>query len=129
MDNTARALGENVTVNELLQGRSPAPDLNSVYGRGPRDADDDRFYAPDKVRFKVGITAAINGPRTNVNLNGYDLARVTQGSKKAGGRRRRRGRRGGRADRHRAQRVRQPLFASEGRAELLAPLGDTPPGA
>ena len=83
LDNTAKALGENVTVNELLQGRSPALDLDSVYGRGPHDADDDRFYAPDKVKLKVGITAAIDGPGTNVNLNGYDLPRVTQGSKKA----------------------------------------------
>lgn len=83
MDNTAKALGEHVTVNELLQGRSPALDLDSVYGRGPRDADDDRYYAPDKVTFKVGITAAVAGPGTNVNLNGYDLPRVTQGSKKA----------------------------------------------
>ncbi len=82
-DRTAAALGEHVTVNELLQGRSPALDLDSVYGRGPQDAADDRFYAPDGFRFKVGITAAINGPGTNVNLNGYDLPRVTQGSKKA----------------------------------------------
>jgi hypothetical protein len=83
LDNTAKALGERVTVNELLQGRSPALDLDSVYGRGPRDADDDRFFAPDKVKLKVGLTAAIDGPGTNLNLNGYDLPRVTQGSKKA----------------------------------------------
>lgn len=83
LDNTARALGEHVTVNELLQGRSPALDLDAMYGRGPDDRDDDRFYAPDKVRLRVGITAAINGPGTNVNLNGYDLPRVTQGSTKA----------------------------------------------
>jgi hypothetical protein len=83
LDNTARALGEHVTVNELLQGRSPALDLDSVYGRGPADRDDDRFYAPDKLKLRVGITAAINGAGTNVNLNGYDLPRVTQGSTKA----------------------------------------------
>ena len=83
LDNTAAALGEHVTVNELLQGRSPALDLDSVYGRGPGDRDDDRFYAPDKLKLRVGQTAAINGPGTNVNLNGYDLPRVTQGSTKA----------------------------------------------
>ena len=83
LDNTARALGEHVTVNELLQGRSPALDLDAVYGRGPADRDDDRFYAPDKLKLRVGITAAINGAGTNVNLNGYDLPRVTQGSTKA----------------------------------------------
>jgi hypothetical protein len=88
-DNTAAALGDSVTVNELLQGRSPALDLDSLYGRGPQDADDDRFYAADHLKLKVGLTAAIAGPAgvadgaTNVNLNGYDLPRVTQGSKKA----------------------------------------------
>ena len=83
LDNTAAALGEHVTVNELLQGRSPALDLDSLYGRGPDDRDDDRFYAPDKLKLRVGITAAIGGAGTNVNLNGYDLPRVTQGSTKA----------------------------------------------
>ncbi|MEU8231550.1 heme peroxidase family protein [Actinoplanes sp. NPDC048967] len=83
LDNTATALGEHVTVNELLQGRSPALDLDSVYGRGPGDRDDDRFYAPDKLKLRVGITAAIGTGGTNVNLNGYDLPRVTQGSTKA----------------------------------------------
>jgi hypothetical protein len=83
-DNTAAALGDTVTVNELLQGRSPALDLDSVYGRGPHDADDDRFYDADHLKLKVGITAAVGGDAgTNVNLNGYDLPRVTQGSKKA----------------------------------------------
>jgi hypothetical protein len=84
LDNTATALGENVTVNELLQGRSPALDLDSLYGRGPDDRDDDRFYAPGKLKLRVGITAAINiDAGTNVNLNGYDLPRVSQGSTKA----------------------------------------------
>lgn len=84
LDNTAAALGEHVTVNELLQGRSPALDLDSLYGRGPDDRDDDRFYAPDKAKLRVGITAAIDfDPGTNVNLNGYDLPRVTHGSTKA----------------------------------------------
>jgi hypothetical protein len=83
LDNTARALGEHVTVTELLQGRSPALDLDSLYGRGPDDRDDDRFYAPDKLKLRVGQTAAIAGAGTNVNLNGYDLPRVTQGSTKA----------------------------------------------
>lgn len=82
-DVTDAALGDTVTVNQLLQGRSPALDLDSLYGRGPEDAEHDLFYAPDKAKLKVGLTAAINGTGTNVNLNGYDLPRVTQGSKKA----------------------------------------------
>ena len=40
MDNTAAALGNNVTLDELVQGRSPALDLDSLYGRGPSDAAD-----------------------------------------------------------------------------------------
>jgi len=83
LDNTAKSLGEDVTVAELLQGRSPALDLDTLYGRGPDDPEDDRFYGPDHVKLKVGLTAAINGAGTNVNLNGYDLPRVTQGSTKA----------------------------------------------
>ena len=83
LDNTAKSLGENVTVNELLQGRSPSLDLDTVYGRGPQDPEDDKFYAPDHVKLKVGLTAAVAGAGTNLNLNGYDLPRVTQGSTKA----------------------------------------------
>lgn len=83
LDNTAKALGENVTVAELLQGRSPALDLDSLYGRGPDDRDDDRFYAPDKLKLRVGITAAFDSAGTNINLNGYDLPRTSQGSTKA----------------------------------------------
>ena len=82
-DVTDTALGDHVTVNQLLQGRSPALDLDSLYGRGPEDAEHDLFYAPDKAKLKVGLTAAIPGTGTNVNLNGYDLPRVTQGSTKA----------------------------------------------
>jgi hypothetical protein len=82
-DVTDAALGDTVTVNQLLQGRSPSLDLDSLYGRGPEDAEHDLFYAPDKAKLKVGLTAAITGPGTNLNLNGYDLPRVTQGSKKA----------------------------------------------
>ncbi|MGW3859221.1 peroxidase family protein [Micromonospora arida] len=83
MDRTLGLLDERVSVRDLLQGRSPSLDLDSVYGRGPDDADDDRLYAPDRVKLKTGITAAIDGPGTNVNLNGYDLPRVTHGETKA----------------------------------------------
>ena len=43
MDKTQAALGSDVTVDELIQGRSPALDLDSLYGRGP--ADDPQFYS------------------------------------------------------------------------------------
>jgi hypothetical protein len=79
MDRTAADLGETVTVAELLQGRSPALDLDSLYGRGPH-GEDARFYA-DGVRLKTGTTAAVSiDPGTNRDLEGHDLPRVGAGS-------------------------------------------------
>lgn len=77
MDRTEALLGEDVTLDELLQGRSPALDLDSVYGRGPTDKHDRRFYA-DGVQLKVGTTSATTFPddRVNVELEGFDLPRV-----------------------------------------------------
>jgi hypothetical protein len=84
LDNTARSLGENVTVTELVQGRSPALDLDSVYGRGPRHPEDRKFYS-DGVRLKMGTTAKVPFPDagTNVDFAGFDLPRVGFGSTKA----------------------------------------------
>ena len=80
MDRTAADLGDTVTVTELLQGRSPALDLDSLYGRGPRGADA-RFYAADGVRLKTGTTAAVRiDTGTNRDLEGHDLPRVGAGS-------------------------------------------------
>lgn len=84
MDKTAAALGSQVTVDELLQGRSPALDLDSLYGRGPKDPEDSRFYS-DGVRLKMGRTAATEFPDagTNRDIDGFDLPRVGVGSKKS----------------------------------------------
>lgn len=84
MDKTAAALGEHVTVKELLQGRSPALDLDSLYGRGPADPDDAKFYT-DGIRLKMGTTAATPFPDagTNIDRDGFDLPRVGFGSKKS----------------------------------------------
>jgi len=81
MDRTAVALGEDVTVAELVQGRSPALDLDNLYGRGP-NGPDARFYS-DGIRLKMGTTAAtpFPDPETNVELDGFDLPRVGAGSK------------------------------------------------
>lgn len=75
-DKTGATLGTQVTVEELLQGRSPALDLDSLYGRGPI-GDDIRFYT-DGIRLKMGKTAATGFPdaRTNVDLDDFDLPRV-----------------------------------------------------
>ena len=78
MDRTEAQLGEEVTLDELLQGRSPALDLDSLYGRGPQDRHDRLFYAADGVSLKVGTTSATTFPddRVNVELEGFDLPRA-----------------------------------------------------
>ncbi|MBM7775303.1 hypothetical protein JOD54_005507 [Actinokineospora baliensis] len=77
IDRTATQLGSEVTVDELVQGRSPALDLDSLYGRGPLDRHDRRFYAEDQVKLKVGTTSATDFPddRVRVDLEGFDLPR------------------------------------------------------
>jgi hypothetical protein len=80
MDRTAVQLGEDVNLDELVQGRSPALDLDSVYGRGPTDVDDRKFYAEDGVRLKIGRTSIAAFPPDDsgvaVELDGFDLPRV-----------------------------------------------------
>lgn len=94
LDVTAAALGQDVTVDELLDGCSPALDLDSVYGRGPTNPQDRRFYAADGIKLRTGTTAAVdvgsstnpNPPHsvsTNTNLGGFDLPRVGTGPTKA----------------------------------------------
>ena len=54
-DRTKVELGEDVSPGELIQGRSPSLDLDSLYGAGPHDEDSERFYS-DGVHLKVGRT-------------------------------------------------------------------------
>ena len=84
LDRTSVSLGENVTVDELLQGRSPALDLDSLYGRGPNHPEDSRFYS-DGIRLRTGATAATPFPDagTNLDLEGFDLPRSGFGSLKS----------------------------------------------
>jgi hypothetical protein len=84
-DATAAQLGQDVTVDELVQGRSPALDLDSLYGRGPDK--DPQFYAADGVHIKTGTTGGVNGgapgadnPFAKVPREGFDLPRVGTGS-------------------------------------------------
>ncbi|HEU0103117.1 MAG TPA: heme peroxidase family protein [Mycobacteriales bacterium] len=78
-DVTGAALGSQVSVEDLLQGRSPALDLDSLYGRGPMDLYDRAFYADD-ARLRMGTTASIDVPRNDagvaVDRPGFDLPRV-----------------------------------------------------
>ena len=85
MDATATALGDEVPVEELVQGRSPALDLDSLYGRGPADDEHARFYQPDGVRLRVGVTAGVGGddPVASRDLDGHDLPRRGVGASKA----------------------------------------------
>ncbi len=78
-DDTDVALGEDVTPAELLQGRSPSLDLDSLYGRGPADPGSARFYEDDGLHLRTGDTIEIgsDGAKT-----GHDLPRVGAGSRR-----------------------------------------------
>ena len=73
MDKTQAALGSDVTVDRLIQGRSPALDLDSLYGRGPTD--DPQFYAAG-LHLKMGRTAALQDFLPA--FDGHDLPRDPQ---------------------------------------------------
>ncbi|MEV4756655.1 heme peroxidase family protein [Micromonospora sp. NPDC049559] len=83
MDATAAALGSEVTVDDLLQGRSPALDLDSLYGRGPDDRNDRRFYADDGLHLRSGATVGVPGDAETIqDRDGFDLPRAGTGSSK-----------------------------------------------
>jgi hypothetical protein len=76
-DVTEVAFGENLTVDELVQARSPSLDLDSLYGRGPQRPGSRKFFADDRHRLKMGTTAAVGGPGPEGrDLVGFDLPRV-----------------------------------------------------
>jgi hypothetical protein len=72
-DKTDVALGADVTVDQLIQGRSPSLDLDSLYGRGP--ADDPQFFT-DGLHLKMGRTAALADFLPA--FDGHDLPRDPQ---------------------------------------------------
>ncbi|WP_239311091.1 heme peroxidase family protein [Frankia sp. Cj3] len=83
-DNNSDRLGQDVTVDELVQGRSPSLDLDSLYGRGPQK--DPRFYADDGVSLKSGSTTGVgqgapgaDNPFARAPHDGFDLPRVGTG--------------------------------------------------
>ncbi|MET1060328.1 MAG: heme peroxidase family protein [Nocardioides sp.] len=71
-DNTVVAFGAAVSPADLVQGRSPALDLDSVYGAGPLDPVSKQFYETDGVRLKIGRTAKID---SDPAMDGFDLPR------------------------------------------------------
>ena len=79
-DKTTVMLGEHVSPVDLLQGRSPSLDLDSLYGAGPQDPASAKFYKPDGVRLKLGRTVRIGD---DAAMAGFDLPRGEGSSKKA----------------------------------------------
>ena len=77
-DRSTVALGTSITPAELVQDRSPALDLDSLYGAGPGDPESAKFYS-DGVHLKVGSTSALGGGDL-IAREGYDLPRGTTGS-------------------------------------------------
>jgi hypothetical protein len=72
-DRTDVALGEDVTPAELVQGRSPRLDLDSLYGVGPSNPASAKFYEADGLHLKVGTTKKIG---SDAAKKGHDLPRV-----------------------------------------------------
>jgi Animal haem peroxidase len=69
MDTTGAPLGDNESPADMVQGRSPALDLDSLYGKGPNDPDSEVFYQADLLHLKTG--------GTDVDPNdGFDLPRA-----------------------------------------------------
>jgi Animal haem peroxidase len=82
-DRTVVTFGDQVSPADLLQGRSPTLDLDSLYGAGPTDPVSAEFYADDR-HLRTGKTVRVGPDAARV---GFDLARV--GTKENGPKRRR----------------------------------------
>jgi hypothetical protein len=76
-DKTTVTLGTSVSPAEMLQGRSPALDLDSLYGAGPNDEDSERFYQSNGRKLRMGKTDAI-GTGVLDSQQGFDLPRGQQ---------------------------------------------------
>jgi hypothetical protein len=71
-DKTNVMLGTDISPEDLLQGRSPSLDLDSLYGAGPTDPVSAKFYEADGLHLKMGRTLAAGGFPA---LDGFDLPR------------------------------------------------------
>ena len=74
-DKTNVMLGVDVSPADLLQGRSPILDLDSLYGAGAHDPGSAQFYS-DGLHLKMGTTIASGDPA----FPDFDLPRVGKGS-------------------------------------------------
>ena len=84
LDKTRSVFGAEISVPELIQGRSPVLDLDSLYGQGPEEQPE--FYS-DGRRLKTGKTVAVTfpsgQPKVEVELEGFDLPRRGEAADKA----------------------------------------------
>ncbi len=71
-DKTNVTLGTSVSPAQLLQGRSPSLDLDSLYGAGPQDPASAKFYEADGLHLKLGKTVAAGADAAR---QGFDLPR------------------------------------------------------
>jgi hypothetical protein len=71
-DRTTVTLGTAITPAELVEARSPALDLDSLYGAGPQDPESAQFYAADGIHLKTGRTVPADGFPA---MAGFDLPR------------------------------------------------------
>ncbi len=79
LDRTQVGLGEPVPIEELLQGRSPTLDLDSLYGMGPHHSSSARFYEPDghlATGTTLGVPFPPELPPANTDQKGFDLPRA-----------------------------------------------------
>jgi hypothetical protein len=77
MDRTTVMLGTDVSPTDLLQGRSPRLDLDSLYGAGPANTESAKFYEADGLRLKVGTTIPAEGVKA---IAAHDLPRAGKGN-------------------------------------------------
>ncbi len=71
-DATTVTLGEHVGPGAMLQGRSPALDLDSLYGAGPLDEASEGFYEDDLVHLRTGTSERLG---SDPEVPGGDLPR------------------------------------------------------
>ena len=76
MDRTDVMLGEDVAPEDMVQGRSPRLDLDSLYGVGPADPESAKFYEADGLHLKTGTTIRAEGVPATPR---HDLPRVGKG--------------------------------------------------
>ena len=79
MDRTTVMLGDDIRPIDMLQGRSPRLDLDSLYGNGPGDAGSAKFFEADGLHLRTGTTIATPPDGAKV---GHDLPRVGTGPTK-----------------------------------------------